>query len=172
VQQPTHRLPSPDCWTLLRDPKPAGHAPPLAVALPRGQEGHRKSPNGGQQQGHRQQPLQLLLLSSTTQTATSNQQRRRWTLEEERKSRNPRGRRKTENRSKKGSTPCCVFLWFCRSPPVKKGRKEEVVPDPRAFLEFFPAAREPTRRQCRHCSQSQKMPRILQHRSRSYFCNF
>jgi len=63
----------------------------------------------------------------------SNQQRRCWTPEEEGKSRNPRGRRKTKNRSKKGSTPCCVFWCFFSSPPARKGRKEEVVPDPWFF---------------------------------------
>jgi hypothetical protein len=36
------------------------------------------------------------------------------------------------------------FCCFCRSPPARKGRGEEVVPDPLGFLDFLVTARDPT----------------------------
>jgi len=47
-----------------------------------------------------------------------NKQWWRWTPEEEGKSRKSRGRRKTENRSRKGIHCLLCFWWFFRSPPA------------------------------------------------------
>jgi len=36
------------------------------------------------------------------------------------------------------------FCCFGRSPPARKGKGEEVVPNPLGFLDFLAAARDPT----------------------------
>jgi hypothetical protein len=59
-------------------------------------------------------------------------------------------RSRSEERERKAKINSLLrFLVFCRSSPARKGRREDVVSDPPACLDFLAVVREPTRRQWR-----------------------
>jgi hypothetical protein len=67
-------------------------------------------------------------------SATRKRKKERKTYLKELKLKKEGGRSKSEK--KRESETLLVFFLFCRSPPARKGRKEEVMLDPLAFLEF------------------------------------